>query len=475
MGVSAWIGRGFTLPWVVRLPLVAAVLIFAAAVGTTQTAVGWMFGRQADQTLGLASAVLDTAAAAVQPYVALESPALMQAALARLLAAAPGLDVRTITVLRPDGSVQAEAGAPERPPPGLTGQPGRFLFDADGDGAWLARSLSGTEPVTGWIAVHVDLATLYGEQRSLRAAMAGLDLLLSACGALLGYLLVKRMLRPVVALTGRIEAAQRGLPELVPDRELPPPGTEFGRLLRGFNRMVVAAQEREHLAAQLAEQDKAAVLGRLAATVAHEVRNPLGGLINTVDTLKSFGDDPTVRAQSLSLLERGLVSIGEVVRAVLDTYRAPPQGRTLGADDFADLRLLTEPEATRRRVALDWSVDVPERLPVDAVQTRQIVLNLLLNACAATPPGGRVRFTAGVDEGALRMAIADEGPGLPEPVAGRLTAPTAAASEPGNRFGIAVVVRLVETLNGRVSVRSSPGAGTEIALTLPFATEEATP
>lgn len=467
------IGRSFTLPWVVRLPLVAAVLIFAAAVGTTQTAVGWMFGRQADQTLGLAAAVLDTAAAAVQPYVALESPALMEAALVRLLAAAPGLDARTITVLRADGAVQAEAGAPERPPPELTGQPGRFLFDADGDGAWLARPLPGSAEA-GWIAVHVDLRTLYDEQRSLRAAMAGLDLMLSACGALLGYLLVKRMLRPVVALTGRIEAAQRGLPEPVPDRELPPPGTEFGRLLRGFNRMVAAAQEREHLAAQLAEQDKAAVLGRLAATVAHEVRNPLGGMINTVDTLKSFGSDPAVREQSLSLLERGLVSIGEVVRAVLDTYRAPPQGRTLGAEDFADLRLLTEPEATRRRVALDWAVDVPGHLPVDAVQTRQIVLNLLLNACAATPPGGRVRFTAGVDEGALRMAIADEGPGLPEPVAERLTAPAASAAE-GNRFGIAVVVRLVETLNGRVSVRSSPGSGTEIALTLPFATEEIAP
>lgn len=467
------IGRGFTLPWVVRLPLVAAALIFAVAVGTSQVAMGWMFGRQADQARGLASAFLDTAAAAVQPYAALESPALMEAALARLLDAAPGLDARTIAALRPDGSVQATVGAPEAPPPGLVARSGRFLFDEDGDGAWLARPLSG-EVEAGWIAVHLDLEGLRAEQRSLRGAMAGLDLLLSACSALLGYLLVKRMLRPVMALTGRIEAAQRGLPEPVPAAELPPPGTEFGRLLRGFNRMVAAAQEREHLAAQLAEQDKAAVLGRLAATVAHEVRNPLGGLINTVDTLRSFGNDPQVREQSLSLLERGLVSIGEVVRAVLDTYRAPPQGRELGADDFADLRLLTEPEAARRRVALDWAVEVPRRVPVDAVQTRQIVLNLLLNACAATPPGGRVRFTAGVDEGALRMAIADEGPGLPEPVADRLTASPAAA-EQGNRFGIAVVVRLVETLHGRVSVRSSPEAGTEIALTLPFATEEVAP
>lgn len=467
------IGRGIALPWVVRLPLVAAVLIFAVAVGTSQVAMVWMFGRQADQSRGLASAFLDTAAAAVQPYAALESPALMEAALARLLAAAPGLDARTIVALRPDGSVQATAGAGEPPPPGLVARSGQFLFDEDGDGAWLARPLSG-EAESGWIAVHVDLQALRGEQRSLRAAMAGLDLLLSACSALLGYLLVKRMLRPVVALTGRIEAAQHGLPEPVPDPELPPPGTEFGRLLRGFNLMVAAAQEREHLAGQLAQQDKAAVLGRLAATVAHEVRNPLGGLINTVDTLKSFGSDPAVREQSLSLLERGLVSIGEVVRAVLDTYRAPPQGRTLGEADFADLRLLTEPEAARRRVDLDWAVEVPPRIPVDAVQTRQIVLNLLLNACAATPPGGRVRFTAGVDEGALRMAIADEGPGLPERVADRLTASPRTVVE-GSGFGIAVVVRLVETLNGRVSVRSSPGAGTEIALTLPFAAQEVAP
>jgi len=164
-------GRGLTLPWVVRLPLVAAVLIFAAAVGTTQTAVGWMFGRQADQTRGLAAAFLDTAAAAVQPYAAMENPEPMRAALERLLAVAPGLDTSSIVTLRQDGGVLATAGTAEPPPPGLLTQPGRFLFDADGDGAWLARPMSGPTD-TGWIAVHVDLENLRAEQRSLRTTMA---------------------------------------------------------------------------------------------------------------------------------------------------------------------------------------------------------------------------------------------------------------------------------------------------------------
>ncbi len=460
------------LPWVVRLPLLAAALIFAGAVGTTQLAMAWMFARQADQWNTLAAAFLDTVAAAVQPYAVAGDLPPIKATLTRMLTMTPRLDARFIAVLRPDGSPLVASGEPEGPLPEPAAAAGRFLLDPAGDAGWLSLPLSDAAGA-GWITVQVDLTALRSEQRSLHVAMAGFDLLLSAVCALIGYWLVKRMLSPVVALTGRIEAAPDGLPEPVPGDRLPPPGTEFGRLLRGFNRMVAAAQDRERLAAQLAEQDKAAVLGRLAATVAHEVRNPLGGLINTVDTLKRFGADPQVRGQSLDLLERGLASIGEVVRAVLDTHRPRPQGRPLGRADFADLRLLAEPEAARRRVALDWSVEVPERMPVDAVQTRQIVLNLLLNACAATPPGGRVRFSAGVEDRGLRMAIADDGPGLPPPVAGRLTGRRGAADGPS--FGIAVVVRLVETLNGRVSVRSSPGVGTEIALDLPFTDEEMTP
>jgi signal transduction histidine kinase len=205
-------------------------------------------------------------------------------------------------------------------------------------------------------------------------------------------------------------------------------------------------------------------------------------MLNAVDTLRRFGADGSVREQSASLLERGLRSIEAVVGAVLETHRGSGKGRPLSPEDLHDLRLLTEPEARRRGLALDWRSEVRSDLPVDATRTRQIVLNLLLNASAASPPGGRIRFEAEAAPGTLRIRVADQGPGLPEEVAARLEGVAAGGAQghggqggdPGadRGMGVAVVMRLVESLEGRVSVRSVPGEGTEVTLELPLAPAE---
>ena len=97
------------------------------------------------------------------------------------------------------------------------------------------------------------------------------------------------------------------------------------------------------MAARLAERERESVLGRLAATVAHEVRNPLGGMTTALDTVRKFGDNPDVRGKSLDLIERGLWSIRNVVGSVLAFHRMPPDTRRLAQGDLDDLRLLIEP------------------------------------------------------------------------------------------------------------------------------------
>ena len=96
---------------------------------------------------------------------------------------------------------------------------------------------------------------------------------------------------------------------------------EFAQLFDRFNAMARALDERESLATHLAEQEKYAVLGKLASGMAHEVNNPLGGLFNALDTFRRHGDDATVRESTLDLLERGLTHIRNVVRSTLVTYR----------------------------------------------------------------------------------------------------------------------------------------------------------
>jgi signal transduction histidine kinase len=211
-----------------------------------------------------------------------------------------------------------------------------------------------------------------------------------------------------------------------------------------------------------------ALLAKLAAGLAHEVRNPLAGLLNAVSTLRRFGDDPAIRRDTLDLVERGLRSIGRVADTMLATYR-PAAGRMrFVRTDLDDLQLLVTPEARRRHVALDWRIDAMQPIAVDAEALRQALLNLLLNACNASGEGGRVALIVTQSAMETIFAIEDSGPGMPDSILaflvdGAKTAPM--TSHKG--LGLWMVVRLLEDLEGRIKVESRSGEGTRVSIRLP--------
>ncbi len=218
-----------------------------------------------------------------------------------------------------------------------------------------------------------------------------------------------------------------------------------------------------------------ALLAKLAAGLAHEVRNPLAGLLNAVSTLRRFGDDPVVRRETLDLVERGLRSIGRVADAMLATYR-PVAGRMrFTREDLGDLQLLVAPEARRRHVALDWRIAAMRPIAVDAEALRQVLLNLLLNACKASGDNGRVALivTQGVRE--TLFAIEDSGPGMPDSILAFLVEGAKTAPITGHKgLGLWMVVRLLEDLDGRIKVESRAGEGTRVGIRLPVGPLEET-
>ena len=278
-------------------------------------------------------------------------------------------------------------------------------------------------------------------------------------------MIVHRMVQPLRLLTERLRRAQAGDFERVSPDMLPPASSEYGRLLRGYNDLVDAQGEREAMAIRLAQRERESVLGRLAATVAHEVRNPLGGMSTALDTVRKFGDDPDVRGKSLDLIERGLWSIRNVVGSVLAFHRMPPDSRRLTRGDLDDLRILIEPELTRRQLKLSWRSSVAGTVDVAATETRQIALNLLLNACEASPPGGEVGFQAWVGAAPdhaglieLNLEVVDAGPGLPTAVAAALTeVGVTDPRDPPRGLGIRVVRDLVRGLGGRIVAAAAVG------------------
>jgi len=287
--------------------------------------------------------------------------------------------------------------------------------------------------------------------------------------AVLGDVLVGAMLSAVSTRSHAFAQVGDGGSAAIPEDRIGNERSEFGRLFRQCNEMSRALDERERLARRLAEEEKLAVLGKLASGMAHEVNNPLGGLFTTVDTVRRHGDDPSVRERSLAILERGLRDISSVVRSALVTYKGARDPSVLSRSEIDDLQHLVRAHMARRHLRLEWSNALPANVDAPSVAIRQIALNLLWKACEAAPAGGVIRFDVRADDASVRLCVCDQGPGLPETMARLLTNPDPAAAPPEGRTGLGLwtAARLPGEIGGSARVDSPTDGGARLAIRAP--------
>jgi signal transduction histidine kinase len=488
-GVTFW-----KRPWPLAalVPIVSGALILAVAIVVSRV---MMFSVAHEQELGvrqIAAVYLDGISTTVYPHIVARNLANTTEALRRTMWFHQGMREQRAIVKLPDGTIFADVSGPN----GDVGaddplhddplhdadlrwqleQGGGFVFDEATGTGWATRAIVRDGKHVADLYVAVELKPLIDERQALRRELLLASVLAGSGAAALGFLIVRRMVLPVRLLAERLRRAQAGDFERVSFAMLPPASSEYGRLLRGYNDLVDAITEREFLAAKLAQRERESVLGRLAATVAHEVRNPLGGMSTALNTVRKFGDDPDTRAKGLDLIERGLWSIRDVVNSVMAFHRMPPDSRQLTGGDLDDLRILIEPEIARRRLRLAWDCGIQGTIGIPATETRQITLNLLLNACEASPPDGGVGFRAWIDDDNDQMGrtnlvlqVVAGGPGLPNAVAAALTETDVTdPQDPPRGLGIRVVRDLVRGLGGRVVVTMASGErGSRIIVTLP--------
>src|SRR5450631_1773010 len=188
--------------------------------------------------------------------------------------------------------------------------------------------------------------------------------------------------------------------------------------------------------------------------------------------LKSHGYLSNVRDNSLGLLERGLIGIRDVVRTTLTIYRTDV-ARNLAPSDIDDLGLLIPPEARRKGVQIKIDNELRAIVPLPSTPIRQAVLNLLLNAVAAAPPGSQVQMTVVTGSEGLEIAVADRGPGLPG-FAAKILTNSSAAPPPldGGGLGLWTISRLIADIGGQIEVEYLVHGGTAIRLTIPILSTE---
>lgn len=447
-----------------RAPLAAGLIVFLVAVATTQVALR-VAGDEADEHIERLSRVyLAGVADAVAPMLRSGDLAGFDARFAEAVADHEGVVERVLFAFQTDGRLVATAGDVA-----MSSDEARrikvegFRIDEGQQIAWVSRRLAAPQDFV--LVAGLDVSEIFDARNGLRLAIVGIDLFIAAICAVLAYVALRRMNRPLSDVVDRLSAASAGELQPVPTAAFEGGDDRIGSLYRSFNSLIESVRERERLRDSLAEREQAAALGRLAATIAHEVRNPLGGLATAVSTLKRFGDAPDVRAESLGFLERGIDALDKIVTSTLNIYR-PEDERVLTVVDFEDMERLVRPAAATGAITLDWRIDLPKSLSISASGARQVLLNLLLNACAVTPPGGRVGLAAYVENGELVCVITDQGGGMSPSHVNRLSG--AAPDGQSKRLGIDVIVGLLEALDGRASVRSDIEGGTAVTIVFPL-------
>jgi signal transduction histidine kinase len=464
-------------PVVAKVPILVAALMLAVSGVITDRVLARLDETQRRHFQELAAAYLDGLSSSLIPPVLREDVWETFDILDRARSLYRGLKINGTIVANGAGAVLA-ADDP-RIVPSYSHMPAETLGRFAGDqNVWLddKRELAGARRVLiyqglviGAIYAEFDVAALFRERHNVLWTLIGTNAAFALGLAAIGYFSVRRILRPLQVLTHHLHQGISNPAAPIPDNQLGAESSEFGQLFRRYNALVNAMHEREGLAVRLAEQEQLSSLGRLASGMAHEINNPLGGLFNAIDTLRRHGEDRKARERSLSLLERGLSGIRDVVRSALITYRIESTERALKPVDIDDLGLLIKPEVQRRDLTLIWDNQIATEIPIRAGAVRQAILNLLLNACHASPAGGRVRLAAANDARSVSITVEDEGCGLDAAriayLEGRDGGSPSRVGDTG--LGLWIIRRLVSEIQGTVEVARPAGRGTAITVTIP--------
>ena len=282
----------------------------------------------------------------------------------------------------------------------------------------------------------------------------------------LGWLWGKQIANPLLRLSKAIRQVAQA-PAATVAFKAPAGKDEIAELGATFNNMVDGLREREALKEEVLASERLAAIGRLTTGIAHEINNPLGGMLNAISTYKrQRGDAPSFVDRTMSLLERGLTQIRGTVAALLVEARL--ESRALTSHDIEDVHTLMLPNVQGKHIRLDWQNGVTEPIPLPSTEVRQILLNLLLNAVEAVDERGRVVSAVTSSETELEVRVENDGVGLNDDQLQHLFEPFAESRRKGRGLGLWMTYQLATQLRGRIEAQSKPGQ-TVFTVKLPIA------
>ena len=299
------------------------------------------------------------------------------------------------------------------------------------------------------------------------ATVANLVLLIVANGLVLSP--IRHVVRMAQRVIGGDLSARVGMR---------PPG-EMGVLCRAIDSMAHAVAEREEMLRQATRQqigrsEQLASVGRLAAGVAHEINNPLTGVLAFADLLREKPNMDEQDVQDLELIIRETKRAREIVRGMLDFARETPSVKTLlNVNDVIrdTLRLLGKRDAFQGIFIVEGLADDLPPVNGDRNQLQQVFLNLSLNACEAMPNGGTLMVTTAQADDRVVVEVTDTGCGIKSEHLDQIFHPfyTTKPVGKGTGLGLSVTYGIVQQHDGVLEVKSVEGKGSTFTVSLPAA------
>lgn len=311
--------------------------------------------------------------------------------------------------------------------------------------------------------------------RTLRAVMLLLGLGGPISGLIIGWGMARGLSRSIHRLSVRVHDMAQQLEQDVASVSLSPDG-DVRKLDRQLERVVarvreVAQQLQQHQREMMRAQQLSSA-GQLAASVAHEVRNPLMSIKMLVEAaLRTENSRPFTR-ENLSIVHHEIVRLEKTVQGFLDFSRPPALQRRVCdlREAIEAARALVETRARQQNVAIAW--ERPEQpIPglVDRDQLCTVLVNLFINALDAMPRGGELAVRLDSSGGELRIAVCDTGEGIPPAIRDRLFTPFTSSKPTGTGLGLCISRRIIEDHGGRLRGANTAEGGACFTFTLPVA------
>lgn len=283
---------------------------------------------------------------------------------------------------------------------------------------------------------------------------------------LVSVVLARRLVSPLERLRQAVDEFGRGNFDV---RIGAVDGDEIGELAESFEKMGKSLREAQ---THLVQSEKLVAFGQLGAGIAHEIRNPMTGIISFAQLAQSKIDQPQKAVELIKMVEMEAQRCRDILSSFLKFTRPENNDfRKVHPREFIEAAVrLVQHQFQLNHIAL--KITVSDALPYirgNAPELQQTMLNLLMNAQQAMPEGGLVHVAAGVQDGRVLIHVSDTGPGIADEMKGRIFEPffTTKPAGEGTGLGLAISRSIAQAHGGDIYVVSHAGPGATFTLDLP--------